>query len=169
MNATSHDALKESIRRHATWALVATAGVRVTVLVANAYLAMAVSAPTIEFTTDRNAARNRAAGHHRPKLQTARHGRRDRAVAVAPVAQLSPVASAPAECLVLFGDTANGVEACAQRAKPKLSRQSRDTVARRIHGADPQLSLVVGSPAVDRAVLRQCAAKRHARDDIDQL
>jgi hypothetical protein len=85
MNAARHDGLKESIGRHATRALIATAGVRVTVLVANADLTVVVSAPTIEFTADRNAARNRAAGHHRPKLQTARHRSRNRAVAVAPV------------------------------------------------------------------------------------
>jgi hypothetical protein len=68
MDATRHDGLEEAITRHATRALVATAGVGVTVLVANTGLTMVVSAPTIEFTTYRNAARNRAAGHHRPKL-----------------------------------------------------------------------------------------------------
>jgi hypothetical protein len=154
MYATRHDGLKESISRHATRVLVATAGVRVTVLVANAHLTMVVSTPTIELTTDRNAARNRAAGHHRPKLQTARHEGRDRAVAEAPVTYLSPVASAPAESVVLFSDTTNRVEACAQRAKPKVSRQSRDRVSRRIHRSDPELSLVVGPPTVDRAVTR---------------
>jgi hypothetical protein len=166
MNATRHDGLKESITGYAPRALVATTGVRVTVLVANADLTMVVSAPTIEFATDCNAARNRAAGQHRPKLQTACDRGRNRAVAVAPVTQLSPVASAPAERVVFLGDTANRVVACSQRAKPKVSRQSCDTVGRGIHRADPQLSLVVGSPAVDRAVARQGAAKRQACDDV---